>query len=126
LVVYLIPPQSARCQFSKSPSSPQVPIPRNVLLSEAQLKQAIVGLTLSYACPEGQRSVQVSEQDGFIVPDAPAVLVRKSPTIGDALEYRLAVPVVVEIGGSGGMPWTVYVDGLDGTVLENVAGFVCG
>jgi hypothetical protein len=105
---------------------PMVPIPRNVLLSEAKLKQAIVGLTLTYACPEGQRSVQVSENDTFIMPDAPKVVVRKSPTIGNTLEYRLAVPVVVEIGGSEGLPWTVYVDGLDGTVLENVAGIICG
>ena len=105
---------------------PMVQIPRNVLLSEAQLKQAIVGLTLTYACPEGQRSVQVSEKDSFTMLDSPAVVVRKSPTISNTLEYRLAVPVLVEIGGSGGLPWTVYVDGIDGTVLESVAGFNCG
>ena len=43
----------------------------------------------------------------------------------NALEYRLAVGVVVMAGGSMGLPWTIYVDGLDGTLLENVAGFIC-
>jgi hypothetical protein len=95
---------------------PMIPIPRNVLLSEAQLKQAIVGLTLTYACATGERSVQVSEQNTFIMPVTPTVLVRKSSTVANALEYRLAVGVVVAMGSDSPLAWTIYVDGLDGTV----------
>jgi len=104
---------------------PMVPIPRNVLLSEVQLKQAIVGLTLTYACATGERSVQVSAQDTFIMPVTPTVLVRESSTVASALEYRLAVGVVVGMGSNSPLAWTIYVDGLDGTVLDSVAGFIC-
>jgi hypothetical protein len=105
---------------------PMVPMPRNVLLSEAEIERALLGLELSYSCPGGKRTVQVSEQDAFTMPDTPSVLVRKSATEANAVEYRLAVPVEVEIGGSMGLPWIIYVDGIDGTVLANVAEFICG
>jgi hypothetical protein len=104
---------------------PMVQIPRNVLLSEAQLKKAIVGLKLSYFCATGERTAQVSDSDSFTMPDGPSVLVRKSATETNVLEYRLAVGVVVMVGGSMGLPWTIFVDGIDGTLLENVAGFNC-
>ncbi len=104
---------------------PLVPIPRNVLLSEAKLRQAIVGLTLTYTCATGERSVEVTEQDTFTMPDSPTVHVRPSSTVANALEYRLAVGVVVAIGGNSPLVWTIYVDGLDGTVLESMAGFLC-
>lgn len=103
---------------------PMVPIPKNVLLSEAQLKQALVGLTLTYACKTGEQSVQVSEQDSFTMPATPTVFVRKSATVDNALEYRLAVGVVVATK-SAALAWTIYVDGLDGTVIDNFAGFIC-
>jgi hypothetical protein len=38
------------------------------------------------------------------------------------LEYRLSIPVFVM---TGGMPWTVYVDGIDGSFIEGIAGFIC-
>jgi hypothetical protein len=102
---------------------PMVPIPKNVLLSEAQLKHAVLGLTLTYSCKAGQQSVQVSAQDTFTMPATPTVFVRKSATIEDALEYRLAVGMVVTVENA--LPWTLYVDGLDGTVIDSVAGFIC-
>ncbi len=55
----------------------------------------------------------------------PSVLVRKSATVANALEYRLAVGVVVAMGSNSPLAWTIYVDGLDGTVLDSVAGFIC-
>jgi hypothetical protein len=101
---------------------PMVQVPRNMLLSEAQIKQAIVGLTLKYACATGERTVQVSAEDTFFMPDAPSVFVSQSQTQpGIELEYRMALPVVVDTG----LPWTIYVDGMDGTVLRSVAGFIC-
>ncbi len=104
---------------------PMIPIPGNVLLSDEKLKQAILGLTLTYGCGTGPSTVEVSQTDSFTMPERPTVLVRKSATQADTLEYRLAVSVLVEVGGAGGMPWIVYVDGLDGTVLASVASFAC-
>lgn len=66
-----------------------------------------------------------SQTDSLTMPKRPTVVVRKSATQADTLEYRLAVAVLVEVGGTGGMPWTVHVDGLDGTVLASVASFAC-
>jgi hypothetical protein len=102
-----------------------IPIPANVLLSEEKLKQATIGLTLKYSCASGERTVQVSQDDSFTLPAGPSVHVRTSPTEVSTLEYRLAVPILVEIGGSNGMPWVIYVDGIDGTVVEALAGFNC-
>jgi hypothetical protein len=101
---------------------PMRPVPRNVLVTEKQVISAIVGKIFTYECATGESTIVVSDQAVFTVPSTQVVYIRTSPTIAAALEYRLAIPVHVT---AGGMPWTVYVDGIDGSFLEAVAGFIC-
>jgi hypothetical protein len=99
-----------------------MPMPRNVLLTQQQIINAIVGQKLTVDCATGPSTVQVSNQDAFVIPPDPSVYVRSSPTVQTALEYRLAIPVEVTTGGSS---WTAYVDAIDGSFLEAVANFIC-
>lgn len=101
---------------------PMQPLPRNILVTEEQVKSAIVGQKFTYSCATGLRTVEVSDQDAFTIPNTQIVHIRTSPTIAAALEYRLSIPVFVM---TGGMPWTVYVDGIDGSFIEGVASFIC-
>jgi hypothetical protein len=100
-----------------------IPMPRNVLVTQQQIINAIVGQKFTYDCGGGSNPVVVvSSQDTFVIPPSPKVYVRPSPAVQSALEYRLAIPVQVTTGGS---PWTVYVDAIDGSFLETVANFIC-
>jgi hypothetical protein len=100
-----------------------IPVPRNVLATQQQTIDAIVGQNFTYDCGGGSSTVVVvSNQDTFVIPPDPSVYVRPSPTDASALEYRLAIPVQVTASGS---QWTVYVDAIDGSFLEAVADFIC-
>jgi hypothetical protein len=101
---------------------PMVPMPRNVLLTDEEAKQAVVGRTFTYACATGERTAQVTSKDQITVPSTQTIYVRKSSTVAAALEYRLAIPTTVDINS---LSWIVYVDGIDGTVIDDVAEFIC-
>lgn len=66
----------------------------------------------------------VDAEDALTVAAMPTVLVRKSATVAGTLEYRLSVAVLVDTGS--GREWTVYVDAIDGTVLEQAPMWICG
>jgi len=101
---------------------PMLPVPRNVVLSDEQVKQAVIGRTFTYACKDGQHSSTVTSKDQLTVQSSRAMDVRTSPTVAAALEYRLVIPTLAQIGS---LAWVVYVDGIDGTVVDDVAGFIC-
>jgi hypothetical protein len=101
---------------------PMIPMPRNVLLTDTDVKKAVVGQVYTYSCSTGQRTATVTSQDEVTVLGTRTVYVRKSTVVDSALEYRLVVPALVEIKG---LPWTTYVDGIDGTVVASVSHFSC-
>jgi hypothetical protein len=100
-----------------------IPMPRNVLVTRAQVISAIAGKKFTYDCgaPTGSYTVEISDQDQFIIP-GPSIYVQTSPTAAPALEYRLAIAVNVT---SKGTSWTVYVDAIDGSFLKGFANFIC-
>jgi hypothetical protein len=99
---------------------PMLPIPGTVLMAHEQVRQSVVGISLSYSCPDGIRTIQVAEKDSIAIPSKPMVYIRKSPTIASALEYRLVLAVVVLES------FTVYVDAVEGVVIESRPDFNCG
>jgi hypothetical protein len=96
-------------------------MPRNVLLDGAEIIGTIIGETLTFYCNR-EISVVPSERDVFDVSPSPLVFVRTSPTDAAALEYRLALRVEVT---ARGMPLFVYVDGIDGSLLEVFVNATC-
>ena len=100
-----------------------IPMPRNVLVTRAQIISAIAGKKFTYDCgaPTGSYTVEISDQDQFSIP-SPSIYVQTSPTVPSALEYRLAIPVKVTVKGDS---WTVYVDAIDGSFLKEFANFIC-
>ena len=91
-------------------------------MTDSDVKKAVVGQVFTYSCATGERSVTVTSQDQVTVPSARAVYVRKSTAVASALEYRLVIPTQVDISA---LSWTVYVDGIDGTVVASLAQFIC-
>jgi hypothetical protein len=99
-----------------------IPMPRNVLLTDTDVKKAVVGQVYSYSCSTGRRTATVTSEDEVTVPSTRKVYVRKSTVVDSALEYRLVVPSLVAIRD---LYWTTYVDGIDGTVVASQSHFSC-
>lgn len=81
-----------------------------------------MGRELPLGCPGGWFQVK----DTTPIETSLGVFIRSSSADSTRLEYRTAWKAKVAAQEeSGGLSWTVWVDGFDGTVLLTRADFIC-
>jgi hypothetical protein len=104
---------------------PLVQIARNPVLTQSEVVASLVGRVLVFWCADGPHEAQITIDSGFEFEEAPVIFVQYLPEYVGVLVYRLAHRLRVFPGPDGFPSWTLLVDAIDGSLLDEQADFIC-
>jgi hypothetical protein len=104
---------------------PLIPIARNPVFTHSQAEDTLMGRVLVFFCADGEHHVEITPDSVFEFEEAPVVFVRPYILHQDALAYRLAYRLRVYPGSDPFASWTITVDAIDGSLLNEQADFIC-
>jgi hypothetical protein len=102
---------------------PELPVPTIPLVSESEVAQSLVGAEIPYDC-HGEEIIVIESVYQLSFPATPRIFVTMDSE-QDILLYHLAIPVHLSGLPDAKPSWTIYVDALDGTIIDVHQHFIC-